>query len=234
MKSIQVCLTPDLVQHFELEGKLVVVIDIFRATSCIVTALANGAASVSPVKTLEECQALQEKGYLGAAERGGDQVAGFRFGNSPLAYIDNPEIKDKKLAMSTSNGTVAISKAIQADQVLIGSFLNKTSVVRYLLEQQKDVVLLCAGWRGMVNLEDSIFAGAVLDDLVRDFKYSNDACGLARAAYHLGKNNPNRFLMDSSHYQRLVDRGRQEDINFCLTVDKYNLVPILKGQEILI
>ena len=233
MKNIEVCLTPDLLQHIVIEDKIVIVIDIFRATSCIVTALFHGAKSIIPVKEIEECQAYREKGLLGAAERDGEKVEGFDFGNSPLAYVDNPVIKDKTIAMTTSNGTMAISKVLDAHQVIIGAFLNKTAVVKYLIEQQRDVVLLCAGWKGRVNLEDSIFAGAVLDDLVQSFKYSNDACGLARSAYHLGKNNPKRFLMDSAHFHRLKDRGRMEDIDFCLSIDTFDLVPILKGEEII-
>ncbi len=232
MKNIEVCLTPDLLNHFEIHEKIVVVIDIFRATSCIVTALENGASAILPVAELEECQALQDKGYLGAAEREGEQVNGFQFGNSPLSYVDNSAIKDKKIAMTTSNGTYAIQRAKTAREVIIGSFLNKTSVTKYLLDQDREVLLLCAGWKGMVNLEDSVFAGAILDDLVQNFKYSNDACGLARSAYHLGKNNPKRFLTDSSHFQRLTSRGRMEDIDFCLTIDQYDSVPILKGEEL--
>ncbi|MDX2304546.1 MAG: 2-phosphosulfolactate phosphatase [Microscillaceae bacterium] len=233
MKTIEVCLTPDLLQHVYFEDKIVVVIDIFRATSCIVTALYHGASSIIPVMEIEECMAYQQRGYLGAAERNGFKVDGFDFGNSPLSYVNNPLIKDRTIAMTTSNGTVAIAKVSTATQVVIGSFLNKTAIIKYLLDQQKDALLLCAGWKGQVNLEDSIFAGAVLDDLVRDFKYNNDACGLARSAYHLSKNNPKRFLTDSAHFHRLKDQGRMDDIDFCLTTDIYEIVPILEKGEII-
>lgn len=232
MKKIEVCLTPDLLHHYDLNDTIVVVADIFRATSTMVTAMANGIESVIPVATLEECQALQAKGYLGAAERNMERVEGFQFGNSPLAFVDNPAIKGAKLAMTTSNGTLAISKAKHAQQVVIGSFLNKSTVATYLREQSVDVLLLCAGWKGRVNLEDAIFAGAILNDLLDNFKFSNDACGMARSAYHLGKNNPKRFLTDSSHFQRLKNRGLLDDIDFCLSFDKYNILPVLQGDEI--
>jgi len=235
MKNIEVCLSPELLPFYEVNDKVVEVIDIFRATSCIVTALAAGAESITPVAEIEECKALQAQGYLAAAEREGDQVEGFDFGNSPLAYLET-DMKGKKLAMTTSNGTKAIgmAKKMGAEEIITGAFLNKTSIVKYLLEKQKDILLLCAGWKGRVNLEDSIFAGNILDELLNDFSFNNDACGLARSAYHLGKNNPTRFLTDSSHFQRLKNKGRMEDIDFCLTLDKYDLIPFLKGDKLIL
>ncbi len=230
MKNIEVCLSPELLPFYEVNDKIVIVIDIFRATSCIVTALACGVESITPVAEIDECKALQAKGYLAAAEREGDQVEGFDFGNSPLAYLA-ADIKGKKLAMTTSNGTKAIdmAKKMGAKEIIIGAFLNKTAIVKYILEKQENVLLLCAGWKGRVNLEDSIFAGNILDELLIHFNFSNDACGLARSAYHLGKNNPTRFLTDSSHFQRLKNRGRMDDVVFCLELDKYDFIPVLKG-----
>lgn len=234
MKKIEVCLTPDLLHHYEIEDRIVVVADIFRATSTMVTAMANGVQSVIPVATIEECKALQEKGYLAAAERNTEQIEGCDFGNSPLSFVDNPEIKGKNLVMTTSNGTIAITKAKNAREVVIGAFLNQSTVVKYLRSQNADVLLLCAGWKGCVNLEDAMFMGALLNDLLEDFKFSNDACGMARSVFHLGKNNPKRFLTDSSHFQRLKGNELLEDIEFCLTMDKYDVLPVLKGEEIVV
>lgn len=235
MKNIEVCLSPELLPFYEVNDKIVVVIDIFRATSCIVTAFANGIESIIPVAEVADCKVLQSEGYLAAAERDGDQVEGFDFGNSPLAYLD-ADIKGKTLAMTTSNGTQAIdmAKRMGAREIIIGAFLNKTSIIKYLLKKRQDTLLLCAGWKGRVNLEDSIFAGNILDELINDFKFNNDACGLARSAYHLGKNNPTRFLTDSSHFQRLKSKGRMEDIDFCLTIDKYDLIPVLSGDKLVL
>lgn len=231
MKHIEVCLTPDLLNYYSVENKIVVVIDIFRATSCMVTALANGIQSIIPVARVEACKALQEKGYLAAAEREGKKVEGFDLDNSPFSYL-NPELKGQTLAMTTSNGTLAISKVKEADQVVIGAFLNKAALVQHLLKEQKDILLLCAGWRGRVNLEDSTFAGAILTDLINDFFYANDACGMARSTFHLAQNNPKRFLTDSSHFQRLKNMGNEADIDFCLAVDKYDTIPVLRGEAL--
>jgi hypothetical protein len=89
MKKIDVCLSPEMVHLHKTEGKVVVVIDILRATSCMTTALANGIESITAVASLEECKALGEQGYLTAAERDGKKVDGFDFGNSPFSYQDD-------------------------------------------------------------------------------------------------------------------------------------------------
>lgn len=231
MKTIEVCLTPDLLQFEEIENKIVVVIDIFRATSCMVTAFGHGIKGIIPVAEVEECRALQAQGYLAAAERNGEKVEGFDLDNSPFSYM-NPDLKDQTIAMTTSNGTKSIKMAQKSLQVVIGAFLNKKALTQYLIQKQENVLLLCAGWKGKVNLEDTFFAGAVLTDLINDFQYTDDACALARSAFHLGKNNPKRFLMDSSHYQRLKKLGNEKDMDFCITIDKYDVVPVLEGNEL--
>jgi 2-phosphosulfolactate phosphatase len=111
--------------------------------------------------------------------------------------------------------------------------LNKKFLIQYLREAQEDILLLCAGWQGKVNLEDTYFAGAVLTDLMYDFQFSNDSCALARSAYHLGKNNPLRFLSDSSHFQRLKRLGNEKDMEFCLRTDLYEVLPILHQNELI-
>lgn len=231
MKSIEICLIPELLFNHMIEDKIVVVIDILRATSCMTTALAHGVKSIIPVAELEECKALQNKGMIAAAEREGKKVDGFDLDNSPFSYM-KPELQGKTIAMTTSNGTLAITKVKQAKQVLAGSFLNKSSVTNHLMKEQQDVLLLCAGWKGKINLEDAFFAGAMLQDLVSDFQFMNDSCALARSAFHIGKNNPKRFLQDSSHYQRLMLLGNELDIDFCLTTDKYDVLPVLQNGEL--
>ncbi|GAB4409195.1 MAG: 2-phosphosulfolactate phosphatase family protein [Microscillaceae bacterium] len=233
MKKIEVCLSPELLRHYEVAHKTVVVIDILRATTCIVTALAHGIAKVVPVAEIEECRAYQAQGYLTAAERNGDHVEGFDFGNSPLAYLDT-DLKGRNLAMTTSNGTLALTmaKKMGAGQIVVGAFLNRSALLQYLRDHAQEVLLLCAGWKGRVNLEDSVFAGNVLDELLDEFQFSDDACGLARSAYYLGKKNPTRFLADSSHFQRLKERGALADIDFCLTPDQYDIVPVLQGEAL--
>lgn len=230
MRSIEVCLSPELVHLFDLEGKIVVVVDVLRATSCMVTAIANGVKEIKPVCDLAVCQALQAKeGYLGAAERNGVKEEGFKFGNSPYSYIDNC-VENERLAITTTNGTVAIEKSKSAAEVIIGAFLNKSAVVTYILERDMDVIVVCAGWKGHVNLEDTLFAGALIDGLGEHFNHNSDASLLALNAYERGRGDLCKYLENSNHVQRLSkmkDIGR--DIEFCLQEDVYKVVPVLKG-----
>ena len=233
MKTIEVCLTPELLRHHDLANKTVVVIDIFRATSCMVTALANGIQSIIPVSTVAEAKVLQNKGYLTAAERHGAKVDGFDLDNSPFSYLE-PHLKGKTIAITTSNGTQAIRAAQDAGayEVLIGAFLNIHTLVNHLKQRAESVCLLCAGWKGKVNLEDSFFAGAVVHYLAETFTTINDDCTLAQAVYLRGEENPVRFLEQSAHYHRLETLGNYDDITFCLQRGIYTNIPILKKDEL--
>ena len=231
-RAIDVCVSPELLNLYDLRGKLVVVVDIFRATSCMVTALSEGVERIHPVATLDECQDLAKTGYLTAAERGGEQVEGFDLGNSPRAYL-NKAYADKKVAVTTTNGTLAITKsAPYAEQVLIGAFLNISALAEYLKAQEEDVLILCAGWKGKVNMEDTLFAGALVDRLADTHALACDAPLASQTLYKCVKEDLHAYLMRSSHAQRLSKFGVEEDIKFCLKEDLYTTIPILKGDEL--
>jgi 2-phosphosulfolactate phosphatase len=231
IKSIGVCLSPDLIHLYDLPGSIVVVVDILRATSCITTALAHDISAVRPVGSLSDCQALQQQGYIGAAERRGQKVDGFQLGNSPISYM-NPELEGKSVALTTTNGTDAIMKSKEANQVLMGSFLNYSVLVNYLKKLPYDIIIHCAGWNGQVNMEDTIFAGAVVEELFNDCEVISDAALLAKQIYHSAKDNMYEFLEECSHVQRLLHLDLEEDIRFCLQYDKYNILPVLRDNEI--
>ncbi len=233
MKNVEVCLTPDLVKTYGVENKIVVVVDILRATSVMTTALAHGIKSITPVATVEECRMLKEKGYLAAAERDGKTVEGFDFGNSPFTYME-PALAGKKLALTTTNGTLAITRSVSAEEVVIGSFLNITSVANYLISQQQDVLILCAGWKGRVNLEDTIFAGALVELLSNDFDSENDSAIAAVALFRMAQDDMMGFLKNSSHAKRLKGLSIIKDIDFCLQRDTYNIIPVLKDGELVL
>lgn len=228
-KKIDVCLSPELINLYELKGKIVVVVDVLRATSCMVTALAEGVNEIYPVASLDECQSLKMNGYLTAAERGGQQVDGFDLGNSPLSYL-NQAYAGKKVAVTTTNGTLAITKsAPYAKEVIIGSFLNLSAVASYLRGQEEDVLVLCAGWKGKVNMEDSLFAGALVGELTADYELECDAPLAAKTLYEAVKDNLFGYMENTSHARRLRKFGVIEDIKFCLEIDKYTNIPVLKG-----
>lgn len=233
-RQIDVCLSPELINLYELKGQIVVVIDILRATSCMVTALAEGVESIRPVATLDQCKQLGKQGYLTAAERGGEQVEGFDLGNSPRAYL-NGAFAGKKVAVTTTNGTLAITKsAPYAKQVLVGAFLNLTAIAEYLRQQPEDVVLLCAGWKGKVNMEDTLFAGALVSLLEETHEPCCDSPLAVKTLYEAVKDQMYEYLMKSSHARRLSKFGVENDIRFCLEADQYNIIPELKGEELVI
>ena len=232
MNQIDVCLSPELIHLYDLKGRIVVVVDILRATSCMTAGIANGVEAIHPVASLEACRTLMATGYIGAAERGGQKVDGFDIGNSPFSYME-PAYKGKKIAVTTTNGTVAIEKSKNADQVIIGSFLNLTAVADYVQQQHKDVLILCAGWQGRVNLEDTLFAGALTEQLKGVFQINCDAAIGALTLYNAAGANISEYLDQSSHVQRLKGFDIQKDIDFCLTKDQFDEIPILRGDELI-
>jgi 2-phosphosulfolactate phosphatase len=228
MKTIDVCLSPELMHLYDVRNRTVVVVDILRATSCMVTAFANGVESITPFADLDQCLKMKTKGYITSGERDGKKVEGFDKGNSPFEYMDN-QVLGMKLAFTTTNGTQAIEKAKDAKEVIIGSFLNLTSVVRYLLLGENPVLIVCAGWKGRVNLEDTLFAGAVVDKLKDYLGLDCDAPLAAQHLYNLAKADMAKFLSESSHVKRLNRLNIYKDFEFCLTVDEYKVLPRLKN-----
>ena len=232
-RTIDVCLSPDLMHLYPVDDQTVVIVDILRATSCMTTAFAHHIESITPFAHLPECLALKSKGYLTAGERDGKKVEGFDLGNSPFEYM-NPALKGKKIAFTTTNGTQAIAKSIGAKDIIIGSFLNLTAVVKYLRQVETNILIVCSGWKGKVNLEDTVFAGALVENLKHDFDYACDAPIMAQRLYSEARHNLGAFLQDSSHIKRLQRLNIQKDIDFCLTQDQYDLVPVIRDKRIMV
>jgi 2-phosphosulfolactate phosphatase len=232
MNNFDVCLTPDLLHLHKLENSIVVVTDIFRATSCMVTGLAYGVESITPVATVEECRNLQERGYVAAAERNAEKVEGFELDNSPFSYMDERLI-GSKIAMTTTNGTFAISKAkASAVKVLVGAFLNVGALANHLRNEPYDVLVLCSGWKGRPNLEDTLFAGALAEALKDEYSIQEDGALMAQRLYNQGKSNLLSFVATSSHVRRLQRLGISKDIAYALQHDLYDIVPVLRGAEL--
>lgn len=234
MKNIDVCLSPDLLHLHKINNSIVVVTDIFRATSCMVTGFAYGVKSIIPVATVEECKTLQNMGYVAAAERNAEKVEGFDLDNSPFSYMDE-RLFGGKIAMTTTNGTLSISKAkTDAVKVIVGAFLNLAAVVNHLKNQPYDVLVLCAGWKGRPNLEDTLFAGAVVDALKDEYFVAEDSAILAMRTYQLAQNDLLGYLANSSHIRRLQGLGINKDISYCLQNDLYDVLPVLRGNELVV
>ncbi|EHQ27158.1 2-phosphosulfolactate phosphatase [Mucilaginibacter paludis] len=233
MKNLEVCLTPALLPLFNIEGSIVVVIDIFRATSSICYGIENGAEAIIPVAEVAECAAYREKGldYLLAAERDGKVVDGFDFGNSPFSYTAE-KVSGKTVVLTTTNGTHALHMSIKAKRIVIGSFLNLTSLCNWLKQQPENILLVCAGWKNNFNLEDTLFAGAVAEQLKADAYKWDDATIAANDLYQLAQHDLNVYLKKSSHGERMKQLGIMEDIDFCLNVDITTAIPVLEGEKL--
>ncbi|QEC77213.1 2-phosphosulfolactate phosphatase [Mucilaginibacter ginsenosidivorax] len=232
-RGAHVCLTPALLPLFSVEEYIVVVIDVFRATSSICYGIENGAEAIIPVSQVEECAAYREKGldYLLAAERDGKVVDGFDFGNSPFSYTAE-KVAGKTVVLTTTNGTHALHLSRAAKKIVIGSFLNLTALSDWLKTQNDNVLLVCAGWKNNFNLEDTLFAGAVTDQLKTDGYVLDDAALAANDLYQLGKHDINDYLKKTSHGERLKKLGIQKDIDFCLQVDIATAIPVLDGERL--
>ncbi len=231
--KIETCLTPVLLPLYQIENSIAVIIDIFRATSSICYGIENGAEAIIPVAKVEECAAYREKGldYLLAAERNGEVVAGFDFGNSPFSYTKE-KVLGKTVVLTTTNGTHALHLSIKAKKIVIGSFLNLSALCNWLKDQQENILLVCAGWKNNFNLEDTLFAGAVVDQLKEsNYKLDDPSIG-ANDLFELGKNDLNLYLQKTAHSERLKKLGIEEDIKFCLQVDLTTAIPVLKGEKL--
>ena len=232
-RSVEVCFSPVSYPIFKNDNAIVVVIDVFRATSAICTALYHKAASIIPVATIEEALIYKAKGYMTAAERNGEIVLGFKFGNSPFSYMGK-DVVGQTIVLTTTNGTQAIETSKNAFCVAIGSFLNLSVLCEWLMQENRDVILLCAGWKNKFNLEDALFSGAVAQKLFETGNFVN-SCDTAQAACHLydsAKEDLFGFLENSSHRKRLEKLSLDRDIRYCLEMDKAPVIPVLKGMEL--
>ena len=232
-KSIDVCFSPALFHLYDPADSIVVVIDVLRATSSMCVAFHHGVKSIVPVATIDESLSYREKGFLVGAERKGEMVAGFDLGNSPFSYM-NESIRDRNIALTTTNGTQAIQTAKNAKQIVIGSFLNITALSNWLLSQNSNVILLCSGWKNAFNFEDTLFAGAVVKRLLPQFELNDhrDAALAAMHLYELANSDLYAFLERSSHRKRLEKLHIEDDIEFCLKPDYTDVIPVMVGDAI--
>ena len=228
MPTLDVCFSPELLPLYDLGGKVAVVVDILRATSSMVTALAAGVTHIVPVAELAECRAFAPQGYLTAAERDGVQAEGVDLGNSPFGYLDGKvAVQGRAVAITTTNGTRALHLSLAADTVVLGAFLNLGAIAQFLRRQQKDAVVVCAGWKGKFNLEDTLYAGALAERLAADFDVtSSDATLAALHLWERAKPDLASYLLQSSHVRRLNSLEVNQDMEFCIRQDAYDLVPI--------
>ena len=229
INKLEVCLSPALYGEYMNEEVITVVVDILRATSAICTALHNGARSIIPVGTVDEARDYKSRGFLIAAERDGYILDFADFGNSPINF-SSENIAGRDIAYSTTNGTRTIEMASSSFEVVIGSFLNISSLASWLVESNRDIVILCAGWKNKVNLEDSFFAGALGERLLNSGKYMTecDSAKIVEDLWNSGKNDVLLYIDRAAQRSRLRDKGLDDCIPYCHTNDITSVIPIYR------
>ena len=236
--SLYTSLSPALLHLYDVSSSIVVIIDVLRATSTIATALYNGAKHIIPVDSVAECIRIGKQiDGITAGERDGKVAGGLEHGNSPFEYY--PEfIKDKVLVLTTTNGTRLLHIALDknAKGIITGSFPNISAVCDYLIKQNQPVILACAAWKDRVNIEDTLFAGAVISRIKEHFDINCDASNMAETMYDAAKEDLYEFMKNknASHYNRLTNYGLEKDIRYCLTSDGANVLCFFENDRLVV
>jgi 2-phosphosulfolactate phosphatase len=231
-RDVHVYLLPSLVPAGRLQGGLALVIDVLRATTTIVHALAAGCRCIRPVAEIDEARllaaSLSGTQVLLAGERGGRPIEGFDLGNSPGEYKARI-CKNKTLVFTTSNGTRALLRAAEAERVLAAAFVNYSPICEQLRTDLRPLHILCAGTEGEVSLEDTLLAGALVDFVTRTMEVRlDDGARLAWDCFE----NQGQCIQGALEVSRggaiLRGLGYHEDIRAACQVDRFALVPELK------
>ncbi|MEO6252818.1 MAG: 2-phosphosulfolactate phosphatase [Ferruginibacter sp.] len=235
--ELYTCLSPSLLDLYDVDKSIVVIIDVLRATSTIATALHNGAKAVIPVDSVADCIRIGKQiDSITAGERDGKIAEGLEYGNSPFEY-PGEFVHNKTLVLTTTNGTRLLHMALNknAKAIITGSFPNLSAVCDFLLTENQHVILACAAWKNRVNLEDTLFAGAVINKIGKHFSINCDSSQIALSMYHEAKADMFQFMRskNASHYQRLAGYGLEEDIKYCLTEDIANTTVIYEEGKLL-
>ena len=236
--TLNTCFSPALLNLYNVSNSIVVIIDVFRATSTIATVLFNGAKCIIPVDSVAECIRIgkQIEGIT-AGERDGKVAEGLSYGNSPFEY-PREFVSGKTLVLTTTNGTRLLHMALNkgAKKIITGSFGNLSAVCDYLIDQNKPVILGCAAWKDKINIEDTLFAGAVINRIKDNFEVNCDASQIAETMYTDANGNLYEFIKNknASHYHRLSSFGLEKDIHYCLTEDNANVLCVYEGGKLMV
>ncbi|MCY6960139.1 2-phosphosulfolactate phosphatase family protein [Clostridium brassicae] len=234
--NIDIIISSEDIKEEKIKGKTIVIIDMLRATSVIVTALYNGCKEVIPVIDIEEARDVvknEREKYVLGGERKALKIEGFDFSNSPLEYLDG-SAKGKILVMTTSNGTKAINRSISAERMLIGAMINASSVAKKVVEVGNDVVIINSGTNGEFSIDDFLCSGYIIECILKEIKV--DMSDIAITANYMYKQNEDliTFIKNAKHYNILLELGLQKDLEYCCRKDIINIVPEFINGKIII
>jgi 2-phosphosulfolactate phosphatase len=231
--KIEVCYSPALFPYYENREAVVVVTDILRASSAIVTAFMNGVEKIIPVGSLDEAKAYKERGFKVAAERDGIVRDFADFGNSPYNF-HREQVEGHQIVYSTTNGTNAIHLASTGNQVLIGAWLNISALARHIWKEGRDLLILCAGWRNKFNLEDTLFAGGLAQMVLKDDQFYTicDATLGAIDLYEFAQEDMMGYIEKVAQRHRLRKHNLDDVIGYCHETDLTDLIPVLVDDKL--
>ena len=228
--KLDVVISADNIKEEYLKNKVVVVIDMLRATSVIITALANKAKEVFPILTVEEAfEKKEELLKLGnypmlGGERKAIKIDGFDFSNSPLEYTAE-KVQGKTIILSTTNGTRAINLSLRAEEILIGAIINAKAVAEELKRLKKDVVFINAGTNGEFSMDDFICSGYMISLLCE--RESHELSDIAKTARYIYESNTNLidYIKEARHFNVLKNLNLMKDLDYCCKKDIIKIVP---------
>jgi 2-phosphosulfolactate phosphatase len=229
-------MSPALLHLYNASQATVVIIDVLRATSTIATALFNGARYIVPVDSVAKCIELgRQINCITAGERDGKIAEGLSYGNSPFEY-HREFISGKILVLTTTNGTRLLHMALDkgAREIVTGSFANLDAVTEYLIRQKNNVILACAAWKDKMNIEDTLFAGAIIERIREHFTIDCDASHIAATLFNKASGDLFNFMKNNnaSHFNRLMKYGLEKDIRYCLEPNQANVLPIYEDGKL--
>lgn len=235
IRKIEVCFSPAIFKEYRNPQAVAVVVDILRATSAIVTAFMNGVSRIIPVETLQEAEEYKKKGYLVAAERDGLVQPFADFGNSPFNFT-RERVHGKQIVYSTTNGTQAIHEAGDCHQIVIGAYLNFTALSNWLISQQRDIIILCAAWKNKFNIEDTLFAGALTECILRhpEFYTICDSALVSVDLYRFAKTDLLGYIDKAAQRHRLRKNKLDDVIEYCHTFDLTSLIPVFENDHLVL
>ena len=234
IKTIEACFSPKLYSEIlTRENFIVVLVDILRATTSICTAFQNGVVKIIPVASLDEARRLKEEGYLVASEQDGKKLDFADFGNSAF-HLTREAIGGRTLVYCTTNGTRALDMARSAQKIAMGAFINISALAGWLMTQEKNVVILCSGWKNKFCLEDTLFAGALSERLLDNpgFESHCDSVAASLDLWNIARGDLLGYIEKAAHRHRLQTLGLDDVIPYSFNMDTTTVVPVFEGKEI--
>lgn len=234
--KVDIIISADDISKSKIENKVVVVIDMFRATSVIITALNNGCREVIPYLTIEEtlehANKLRREEYVLGGERRAVKIEGFDLSNSPLEY-SSEKVENKIILMTTTNGTRTLTKSSTAKRVLIGAMINAKTVAERLIQINEDVVIINAGTNGNFSMDDYICSGYIINEMLKKDEnlVLTDIAKTANMIYEAHEDILS-YVKKASHYSVMKALNLDEDIEYCIQKSIVKEVPEYFGDKI--